>query len=51
VEINADYVPRGLESMYTREKAGRPIESLVPHGKNPEQFMDGLAVKFKSVSS
>lgn len=49
VEINTDYVPRGLEPLYTREKAGRPIESLVPHGKNPDQFMDGLATKFKSL--
>ena len=50
VEINTDYIPRGLEAVYTREKAGHPLESLVPHGKNPEQFMDGLATKFKSVS-
>ena len=50
VEINTDYIPRGLEALYTREKAGHPLESLVPHGKNPEQFMDGLATKFKSVS-
>ena len=49
VEINTDYIPRGLEAIYTREKAGKPLETLVPHGKNPDQFMDGLATKFKSV--
>ncbi|XP_076440309.1 uncharacterized protein LOC143279891 isoform X2 [Babylonia areolata] len=49
VEINTDYVPRGLEAVYTRERAGRPLETLVPHGKNPDQFMDGLATKFKSL--
>lgn len=49
VEINKDYIPRGLEHIYSREKAGNPLEGLVPHGKNPEQFLDGLSTKFKSL--
>ncbi|XP_025108860.1 uncharacterized protein LOC112573069 isoform X2 [Pomacea canaliculata] len=49
VEINTDYIPRGMDEIYSREKAGNILESLVPHGKNPGHFMDGLAIKFKSL--
>lgn len=38
-----------MDEIYSREKAGNILESLVPHGKNPGHFMDGLAIKFKSV--
>ncbi|RUS83083.1 hypothetical protein EGW08_009169 [Elysia chlorotica] len=49
VQVNVDYIPRGLEDVYTRERAGRPLETLIPSGKQSEQFMEGLKVKFKSL--
>ncbi|KAH9523455.1 hypothetical protein Btru_040051 [Bulinus truncatus] len=49
VHVNVDYIPRGLEEIYSRERPGRPLESLIPPGKSTEQFMDGLKVKFKSL--
>ncbi|XP_052774398.1 uncharacterized protein LOC128212988 isoform X3 [Mya arenaria] len=49
VEVNTDYIPVGLEEAYSRERPGKPIESLVPIGKTPEQFIDNLKVKFKSL--
>ncbi|CAL1538632.1 unnamed protein product [Lymnaea stagnalis] len=49
VHVNVDYIPRGLEETYSRERPGRPLETLIPHGKSTEQFMDGLKVKFKSL--
>ena len=47
--MNVDYIPRGLEDQYSRERAGRLIESLIPHGKATDNFMEGLKTKFKSV--
>ncbi|XP_052257875.1 uncharacterized protein LOC127862678 isoform X3 [Dreissena polymorpha] len=49
VEVNTDYIPVGLEESYSRERPGKPLETLVPVGKTPEQFMDNLKVKFKSL--
>ena len=49
--MNLDYIPVGLEDSYTRERAGRLLESLVPVGKSVDQFADNLGVKFKSVST
>ncbi|GFR57816.1 coiled-coil domain-containing protein 17 [Elysia marginata] len=49
VQVNVDYIPRGLEDIYTRERGGRPLETLIPSGKQSEQFMDGLKTKFKSL--
>lgn len=50
VEVNTDYIPVGLEESYSRERAGKTLETLVPVGKAPDQFADNLGVKFKSVS-
>ena len=47
--MNVDYIPRGLEEQYSRERAGRLLESLIPQGKATEYFMDSLKTKFKSV--
>ena len=44
-------IPAGLEESYSRERAGRTLESLVPPGKTLDQFADNLGVKFKSVST
>ncbi|KAL3869337.1 hypothetical protein ACJMK2_042031 [Sinanodonta woodiana] len=49
VEVNTDYIPVALEAQYSREKPGKPIESIIPAGKTPEQFIDNLAIKFKSL--
>ena len=48
--MNTDMIPAGLEESYSRERAGRTLESLVPPGKTLDQFADNLGVKFKSVS-
>ena len=48
--MNLDYIPVGLEDSYSRERAGRILESLIPVGKSVDQFTDNLGVKFKSVS-
>ncbi len=49
VEVNTEYIPLGQEESYSRERPGKPLESLVPIGKTPEQFVDNLKTKFKSV--
>ncbi|XP_013082308.1 uncharacterized protein LOC106067643 isoform X1 [Biomphalaria glabrata] len=49
VHVNVDYIPRNLAEIYSRERPGRPLESLIPPGKSSEQFMEGLKVKFKSL--
>ncbi|XP_060559794.1 uncharacterized protein LOC132719870 isoform X5 [Ruditapes philippinarum] len=49
VEVNTDYIPVGLEETFSRERPGKPLESLVPVGKTPEQFVENLKVKFKSL--
>ncbi|XP_050401529.1 uncharacterized protein LOC126818261 isoform X2 [Patella vulgata] len=49
VGVNTDYIPRGLEEKYGREKPGRALGSLVPQGKSSEQFVENLAIKFKSL--
>ncbi|KAL4236724.1 Coiled-coil domain-containing protein 17 [Mactra antiquata] len=49
VEVNTDYIPVGLEESYSRERPGKPLETLVPVGKTPDQFVDNLKVKFKSL--
>ncbi|XP_059151750.1 uncharacterized protein LOC131937975, partial [Physella acuta] len=49
VHVNVDYIPRGMEEMYSRERAGRPLETLIPQGKSTEQFINGLKIKFKSL--
>ena len=49
--MNLDYIPVGLEDSYSRERAGRILESLIPVGKSVDQFADNLGVKFKSVST
>lgn len=48
--MNTDYIPVGLEESYSRERPGKPLESLVPSGKSADQFVENLKVKFKSVS-
>ena len=48
--MNTDYIPVGLEASYSRERPGRTLEALVPVGKTPDQFVDNLGTKFKSVS-
>ncbi|XP_071116690.1 uncharacterized protein [Haliotis cracherodii] len=49
VEINMDYIPNGVKEQYSRERPGRPTATLVPTGKSPEQFIEGLSTKFKSL--
>ncbi|XP_033737089.1 uncharacterized protein LOC117325189 isoform X5 [Pecten maximus] len=49
VEVNTDYIPSGLEEAYNKEKPGKVLGSLVPSGKTPEAFVDGLALKFKNL--
>lgn len=51
MEWNTDYIPAGMEAEYLKERPGRSLEAIVPQGKTPEQFVDALAVKFKSVMS
>ncbi|XP_062610172.1 uncharacterized protein LOC134271939 isoform X3 [Saccostrea cucullata] len=49
LEVNTDYIPPEWEEKYSREKPGKPLESMVPQGKTAEQFVDGLATKFKNL--
>ncbi|XP_061197713.1 uncharacterized protein LOC133205832 isoform X2 [Saccostrea echinata] len=49
LEVNTDYIPPEWEEKYAREKPGKPLESMVPQGKTAEQFVDGLATKFKNL--
>ncbi|ESO88244.1 hypothetical protein LOTGIDRAFT_234580 [Lottia gigantea] len=49
VDVNTDYIPRGLEEKYDREKPGRALSTLIPQGKTSETFIDNLATKFKSL--
>ncbi|KAK3090147.1 hypothetical protein FSP39_009490 [Pinctada imbricata] len=49
LEVNTDYIPPELEEQFTREKPGKVLDTLVPSGKTPDQFVDGLAVKFKNL--
>eukprot|EP00105_Crassostrea_gigas_P042738 XP_019926886.1 PREDICTED: uncharacterized protein LOC105337942 isoform X4 [Crassostrea gigas] len=49
LEVNTDYIPPEWEDKYARERPGKPLESMVPTGKTAEQFVDGLAIKFKNL--
>ncbi|KAJ8305994.1 hypothetical protein KUTeg_016539 [Tegillarca granosa] len=49
LEVNTEYIPPQMEEDYSRERPGKPLDALVPSGKTPEQFVDGLAGKFKNL--
>lgn len=49
LEVNTDYIPPEWEDKYARERSGKPLDSMVPTGKTAEQFVDGLAIKFKNL--
>lgn len=50
LEVNTDYIPPEWEDKYARERPGKTLVSMIPTGKTAEQFVDGLAIKFKNVS-
>nr|XP_022315189.1 uncharacterized protein LOC111119376 isoform X5 [Crassostrea virginica] len=49
LEVNTDYIPPEWEDKYARERPGKTLVSMIPTGKTAEQFVDGLAIKFKNL--
>ena len=45
-----DLIPSDRIPEYESQGAGRELNTMIPHGKTPQQFVEGLAHKFKSVS-
>ncbi|XP_076462102.1 uncharacterized protein LOC143294612 [Babylonia areolata] len=51
VEVSTEYLPEDRRSVYNQVKEGQPITDLIPaeYKQEPEQFLDSLAAKFKSL--
>ncbi|KAK2156510.1 hypothetical protein LSH36_211g01013 [Paralvinella palmiformis] len=49
VTISTELLPENLLEKYELEQNGRSLHSLIPQGKNPEEFFTVLSTKFKSL--
>ena len=51
MHISTELLPVNHLKDYEIEQNGRTLHSLIPQGRDPEEFFIGLATKFKSVSN